>query len=157
DRRPRVGEREPAGQVLREHQVDAIVNRDYRSRPDQRRKHVMWRVKQRDPLTPERERDANLFVQRVVGRRLRDGPKVFSERRQRLAVGRPAENHVLGLTIESGELPQQVPDIGADAEIMQLAGIYADPHARMISRAGWAGGAVTCSIRGSPVLRGAGY
>src|SRR5512132_2494237 len=114
--------------------MDAVVNRYDRSRPDQRRKHVVWRVKQRDSLPPERERDANLFVERVVGRGFRDGPKVFSERRQPLAVGRPAENHVLALMIESGELPQQVPDIRADAEVMQLAGIYADPHARMISR-----------------------
>jgi len=42
-----------------------------------------------------------------------------------------ARNYLLprGLAIEASQLPQKVPDEGADAEVVQLSGVYADPHA----------------------------
>ena len=50
----RVGVGQPVGQVLRKHQVDAVVNRHDRPAADQRRQHVVRRMKQRHPFALQR-------------------------------------------------------------------------------------------------------
>ena len=57
NRRARVREREPVRQVLRKHQVDAVVDRDDRRATDERRQHIVRRVKQRDALALHRQRN----------------------------------------------------------------------------------------------------
>src|SRR5262245_14552990 len=102
----------------------------------------MRRVEQRHPFAPKRLRYLQLFRDRVVAGRLRDGAEVLAERREPLPVLGPAEHDVLGVAIESRKLPEEIPDVGADAEVMELAGIDADPHDEIISGtscalAGW--------------------
>ena len=86
-------------------------------------------MEQRDVLTLERQRDLELLGDRVVGGRFRDRPKVLAERAERRSIGRPAEQHELGVMIQPRQLPQQVANIGPDSEIVQLAGVDADAHA----------------------------
>jgi hypothetical protein len=109
--------------------MDAVVDRHHRPALHQRRQHVVRRVKQCDPLALERPRDFHLFRDGVVAGRLRDRPEVLSNRRQRVAILWPAEDDELGLAVETSQVPEQVPDVGADAEVVQLSGVYADPHA----------------------------
>ena len=93
-------------------------------------------MKERHAFAPERERDLQLLGDRVVAGRFGHGPEILSERRQRLAILGPAEHHELGLAIEPRQLPQQVADVGADAEVVQLAGVDADPHGAQSYQAG---------------------
>ncbi len=108
DRRPRVGEREAVGQVLRKHQVNAIVNRDHRPAAHERRQDVMRRVKERHAFALERERNPQLLDDRIVSRGLGDRAEVVPEQRERFAVALAAEDDELGLAIEARQLPQQV-------------------------------------------------
>ena len=61
DRRARVRIGQLVRQVLRKHQMNAVVDRHDRPARDERRQHVVWRVKERDPFTPERKRDPELL------------------------------------------------------------------------------------------------
>jgi hypothetical protein len=70
-----------------------------------------------------------LLRDRIIARRLGNRPEVLSNHRQRVAILWPAKDHELGLAIEASQLPQEVPDEGADAEVVQLSGVYSDPHA----------------------------
>src|SRR5262249_31994138 len=54
---------------------------------------------------------------------------VLAQRRQRRPILGAAQDDEIGVAIEARKLPQQVPDVGADAEVVQLAGVYANPHA----------------------------
>ena len=53
------------GQVLREAQVDAVVDGHDRSARRQRRQHVVGRVKQVDPLAAQVQRHAKLLADRI--------------------------------------------------------------------------------------------
>ena len=90
----------------------------------------MRRVEERHPLAHQRERDLHLLQDGVVAGRLRHRPEILAERRQRRAIVGPTENHEFGLAVHPRQLPQQVPDVGADAEVVQFTGVYADPHGR---------------------------
>ena len=81
----------------------------------------------------ERERHAHLFGHRVVAGPLGHGPEIFAERRQRFAVFRAAEQDELGLPIEARQLPENVADVGADAEVVQLPRVDTYPHREIIS------------------------
>ena len=96
----------------------------------------MRRVKERDALALQCQRDPDLLGEGIVPRGLGDRPEILPQRGERLAVFRTAQHDELGLAIESRKVPQQVPDVCADAEVVQLAGIYADPHVGMISGQG---------------------
>ena len=141
DRRPRVPEREPVRQILRKHQVNAVVDRHDGAATNERRQHIVRRVEQGHPLALERQRDSHLLGDGIVARRLGNRPEVLAERRQRLAIPGTAEDHELGPGVDPRQVPQQIPDVGADAEVVQLAGVYADPHGHMIlSRSRGSGG-----------------
>ncbi len=95
-------------------------------------------------FAPERQRNPELLGERVVAGRFGHGAEVLAERLR--AHGRvlgPAEQHELGVVVETRQLPQQVPDVGADAEIVQLPRVDADAHLDIIADAasGRAGGA----------------
>ena len=47
--------------------------------------------------------------------------------------GCAAEQDVVRLAIDARELPQEVPDVGADAEVVELPGIDRDSHAAIIT------------------------
>ena len=128
----RVAERQRVGQVLRKHQMDAVVNRDDRLAPDERRQHVVRCVKQRHALALERERNLQLFGDRIVAGRLGHGPQVVTEGRDRRGILRAAQHHEVGVAIEPRQLPEQIADVGADAEIVQLPRVDADAHLDMI-------------------------
>ena len=98
-------------------------------------------MKQRDAFAPQRQRNPELLGDRIVAGGLGDRPEVLAQRFQRRRIVRPAEQHVLGLAIQPGELAQQIPDVGADAEIVQLSRVNADPHADIITGA-------ECVVRG---------
>ena len=54
------------------------------------------------------------------------------ERRQRRAIPGPADHHILRPIVHARQVPQEISDIGADAEVMKLAGVDADPHGHII-------------------------
>ena len=72
-RRPGVHVRRAVRQVLREHQVDAVVDRHDRAAADAGRQHVVRCVIDVRPLAPEHPRHVHLLAQRVVRRRLEHG------------------------------------------------------------------------------------
>ena len=47
---------------------------------------------------------------------------------QGLLIVGPAEDHVLRVVIDPRELPQEVADVGADPEVVELSGVDADAH-----------------------------
>ena len=108
--------------------MDAIVNRHDGLRRRERRKHVVGRVKQVETFAPDREWNRDLFRDRVVRGAVRDGAKVFSERCRHAHILRSGEQHVFILPIDFGKLTEQIPDIGADAEIVKLSGVDANAH-----------------------------
>ncbi len=92
----------------------------------------MRRVKQRDALPPQRERNPDLLRDRVIAGGLDHGPEVLAERSEGRGVRFPAQQHELRPLIDPCEMPQQIADVRADAEVMQLARVDADPHGHMI-------------------------
>ncbi len=88
----------------------------------------MRRVIEIDALAPERQRNPDLLGERVVRRRLDDRPEVFAKAPHRRVIVLPAEDHVLGVVIHPRQLAEEVADVGADAEVVQLAGVDADAH-----------------------------
>ena len=126
--RARVAIRQPIRQVLREHQVDAVVDGDHGLAGRQRRQHVMRAVEQIDPLPGEACRDVDLLHHRIGFGGLHDGPKVRPQPAQRLAVVGSAEQDVLRLCVQPGQLAQQILDVGANPEVMEFPGVDRDPH-----------------------------
>ena len=127
--RLRVGVGEPVRQVLREHQVDAVVDRHDRPAVNQRRQDVVRRVEQVDVLAPQRHRDAELLARSSraapARRRARKFPAGDGDL---LAVLRPAEQHVLRVLVDPAQLADQVPDVGADPEVVVLPDVDGDTH-----------------------------
>ena len=153
DRRARVAERQPVRQVLRKHQVDAVVDRH--DRPA-RRRAAAARSAARERASPAR---AAAPAESSTARRpnscrpfRRTGRKFGAERRQRARVLRTAEQHELGLVVEPRQLPQQVADVGADAEIVKLPGVDADPHGAIIAGQAGQGGQAGEITEGLPCL-----
>jgi hypothetical protein len=79
-------------------------------------------------LAAKHQRHVVLLAHRIVGRRLEDGPEVGAERARHLEVVLVAQQHVLVRRVDAREVPQQVADVGADAEVVELAGIDRNAH-----------------------------
>ena len=126
--RPRVAVGQPVRQVLREHQVDAVVNGHHRAAVDQRRQHVVRLVEQVDALACQRHRQADLLGDRVGTRRFGDRAEIRADLPDRRAVLLAAQQHVLRLGVDPGQLEHQVPDVGADAEVVEFSGVDGDAH-----------------------------
>ena len=78
----------------------------------------------------------------ALPRSIEDCLKLLAERGpEPLAVLRSAEDDELRPVVHPREMAQQISDVGADAEIVQLARVDADPHRYMILRgsggSGW--------------------
>jgi hypothetical protein len=52
----------------------------------------------------------------------------WAERGRHVEVGLVAQQHVLVGRVDAREVPQQIADVGADAEVVELAGIDRDTH-----------------------------
>src|SRR6187549_352460 len=111
------------------------MNRDDRPSTHRRRQDVMRRMKHVRLLAAQRPRHVNLLANRIVGRWFEDGPEVRAELIRYAEVGLLAEEDVLVVTIDPREVAEKVPDVGADAEIMELSGIDRDSHLPMIQAA----------------------
>jgi hypothetical protein len=85
-------------------------------------------VEQIDPLAREAHGDVDLFHHRIRFSRLDDGAEVRAEAAQRLAVVGLAEQDVLRLRVQPRQVAQQVLDVGANTEVMELPGVDRDPH-----------------------------
>jgi hypothetical protein len=72
----------------------------------------------------------HLFRDRIVSGRLEDSPEVRSQRFSHSHVGLVAEQHVLVLLIDPREVSQERPNVGADAEVVQLPRIDGDSHSK---------------------------
>ena len=88
----------------------------------------MGRVEQRRAGAAETEGHRELLADRVVGRLLRDGTEVLTQRGGEAGVVAPGEKHVLGVVVEPRELAHEVADVRADAEVVQLAHVDRDSH-----------------------------
>ena len=126
---------EAAWQILRESQMDAVVNGDDRTARGQRRQHVMRRMEQLDCLASDVDRDRELLADRVRASVFDDGPELRTERVHRVAVVRLAENDVLVTVVLPRELTQQIADVGADAVVAQLSRVDRDSHERLLIEA----------------------
>ena len=92
------------------------------------RQHVVRGMEQTDAFTPEQERDGELFSDRIIAGARKDRTKVLAKSTNRGRIIWPAEQHEVALLVQAREFPQQVPDVGPDAEIVQFAGVDANPH-----------------------------
>ncbi len=118
-----VGVGQPPGQVLREHQVDAVVDRHHRPAVHQRRQHVVRRVEEVDALPATASSGCGPARRSSTGGRLDDRPEVRAELPgDPRVVLRPAQQHVLGRPVDARQLVEQVPDVGADAEVVVPSG-----------------------------------
>ena len=108
--------------------MNAVVDGHDRPAVRQRRQYVVWRVEQGHAFASKGEWNGELFCDRVVARVRHDWTEVRAERADRVCVLGSAQQHEIGLLIEPCQLAQQVPDVRADAEIVQFAGVYAYPH-----------------------------
>src|SRR5882724_8801324 len=93
----------------------------------------MWRMEERHALALERERDGDLLGNRVRLGVFGERPEILAECRQPVAIGWSAQHDEFALVVEAGELPQEIADVGPDAEIMQPAGVDPYAHGVMIS------------------------
>ena len=93
-------------------------------------KHVVRRVEEVGAARAARSRGSeHLLADRIPRRRLGDGAEVLAQLAARVAIVLvAAEQHVLGVLSLLRELPQEVPDVGADAVVTQLARV--DGNAR---------------------------
>ena len=108
--------------------MNAVVNRDDASRRRQRGQHVVRRVEQIEPLAPHRERNRDLLGERIVPGAIGDGAEVLAERSRDAHVLRPRDEHIFRGLVDFRELAQQIPDVGADAEIVKLPRVDAYAH-----------------------------
>lgn len=108
--------------------MDAVVNRDHGLRRRERRKNVMRRVEEVETLAPDREWNRDLLRDRIVRGTVRNSTKVFSERRGHAHILRSGEHYIFILPIDFGKLSEQIPNVGADTEIVKLSGVDANAH-----------------------------
>ena len=94
-----------------------------------RRQHVVRLVQQMRALAREAERNPDLFAERIRPARLRRrrGSSAPSSLATSTSRG-PAQDDVLGLLIEPREAKQDVADVGADAEVVELPRVNGDSH-----------------------------
>ena len=129
-RTARVRVAEPVREVLRKPQVDAVMNRHDRLAGRQRRQDVVRSVKQVGALATQVARHRDLLADRVAGRRLRNRAEIVAELTDELTVGLTAEHDILCGLIDAREVPKQVPDVGADPVVAELAGV--DSYAQSV-------------------------
>jgi len=124
--------RGPVRQVLRKHQMNAVVDRDDRTTANRRRQHVVRGMEDVGSLSAQHPRHMDLLADRVVGRRLEDGAEIRPELPPHAEVTFVTQQYVLGPTIETCQMPKQVLRVRADAEVVELASINRDAHQSMI-------------------------
>jgi hypothetical protein len=112
--------------------MNAVVNRDDRRAADGRRHDVMRRMKDIRSLSVEHPRDVKLLANGVVFRRFKHRPEILAELGAYAEIRLMTEKDVFVVAIDTGEMPQQVSGIGADAEIVQFPRIDCDSHACII-------------------------
>src|SRR5262249_7875693 len=137
--RARVRVAQLARQVLREAQVDAVVNGDDRPAGGQRRQHVGRRGKELAGSPPQIDRNRELLRDRVRLRRLDDRAEPRPELLHRFEVRLATEHDVVVRVLLARELPQQVPHVRADPVVTELAGVDGNPHGGILfqRRGGW--------------------
>ena len=126
--RARIGIGHAVGQILRKHQVNAVVDRHDRAAADRGRQHVVRRVIEIRPLAPQHPRHVNLLADGVVRRGFEHGSEVRTELSRDAEVGLAAEQDVLGVVIDARELAQEIADVSADAEVVELPRVDRDSH-----------------------------
>ena len=88
----------------------------------------MGRVEDVGPLAMQHPRHVDLFADRIGRRRLEHRPEVGSELAANREIGLVAEEDVFALTIDAGQMTQQIARVRPDAEIVELARVDRDPH-----------------------------
>ena len=127
-RRSRVGVRQAARQVLREAQVEAVVDVDHRPAGHERRQHVVRRVEQVRALAAQVHRNAELLAERVRGRGSGTARKFSPSSSTMPQSGR---GKITYSVVESNrDRCRAGYDVGADAVIAQLARIDGDSQVR---------------------------
>jgi hypothetical protein len=92
----------------------------------------MRRVEHVGVLPRQDEGYRDLFADRIRARPVDDGAEVPAQLVGGRAVPLLAEQDVLGLAIDPGQVAQQVPDVRADAEVTEFAGVDRDAHGAFI-------------------------
>lgn len=117
-------------QVLRKPQVDAVVNGHDVGASDEPGDDVVRRMEEIDARVPQRQRNAPLLGDRVMCRPLGQRLEPRAERLDERAVALPAQDDVVVVISASGERLDEVADVGANAEVVQLAGVDGNAQGR---------------------------
>jgi hypothetical protein len=118
----------PVRQVLREAQVDAVVNRHDIGTARERRDDVVRCVKQIDAGPHQVEWDRELFGDRVVAGALDEDLEVRAERPGKRDIVEAADEDVLVAPALPRQLAHQVADVRPDPVVVQLANVNCDAH-----------------------------
>jgi len=108
--------------------MDTVVNGHDRRAADGRGQDVVRRVVDVWTLAVEHQGHVNLFAKRIVGRGLAHNPEIRSELRGHAQIRLAAQQDVLGVPIDAGELTQEIADVGPDPEVVELPRVDRDSH-----------------------------
>ena len=115
-------------QVLREEQVDAVVDGDHRGLGAHERQHVVRRVVEVGAELAQLARDGEVLAHAVARGPLHHGHEVLRQVAERALVRFVAEEEVGGLAVEEGEVADDVADVGADPVVPPLPRVDRDLH-----------------------------
>src|SRR6266581_4756427 len=118
----------PAGQVLGEEQVDAVVDGDDRWDAAEQRPHVVGRVKEVRPQPPQLQGDRNVLSQAIAPGVVDDGDEVLGQVAESGLVGGVTEDEVGRVPVEAREMADQIADVRADPVVPPLSRVDRDLH-----------------------------
>ena len=146
--RARVQVRGPIRQVLREPQMNAVVNRHDVGSRRQRRDHVVRGMEEVHPCPPQVEGHGQLFLDRIVTGRLDERLETGTLGPEGLGVLRPAEQHVGVSAVIPGKFAQDVADVRADAVVVQFPRVDGYSHDVLSAdSSGWRGPGAVSRLR----------
>ena len=119
---------ETVRQVLREQQVDAVVDGHDRLAAAQQRQHVVGRMEEVRAQRVQLARDRDVLPEAVAVRLVHDRHEVVGQVAQDRLVRAVTEQEVGGLAIEVRQMTHEVPHVGADAVVPPFAGVDRDLH-----------------------------
>ncbi len=108
--------------------MNDVMDRHHRPARSEDRQNVMGRVEKVDAQSPQGGRNSDVLTDRVIGGSDPDGSEVRVEGADQLLVLPIAQEKILGLLVDARQVLDQVANIRADAEVVDLPDVEGDSH-----------------------------